>query len=97
VAASLEPEVTVTERPMVDYVRDSLTTRLASRVAWAIGTLGLVLAMVGACGVFAQAAESRRREICIRMALGSSRAQIARLVLLTASKGSAHGLLRQTP
>jgi putative ABC transport system permease protein len=93
VAASLEPQVTVTERPMVDYVRDSLTTAaLASRVAWAIGALGLVLAMVGAFGVFAQAAEARRREIGIRMALGSSRAQIARLVLLTASKALAWGL-----
>ena len=93
VAASLEPEVTVTERPMVDYVRDSLTTAaLAGRVAWAIGALGLGLAMVGAFGVFAQAAEARRREIGIRMALGSSRAQIARLVLLTASKGLAWGL-----
>ena len=93
VAAGLEPQVTVTERPLVDYVRDSLTTAaLASRVAWAIGALGLVLAMVGAFGVFAQAAEARRREIGIRMALGSSRAQIARLVLLTASKALAWGL-----
>jgi len=93
VAASLEPQVTVTERPLVDYVRDSLTTAaLASRVGWAIGALGLVLAMVGAFGVFAQAAEARRREIGIRMALGSSRAQIARLVLLTASKALTWGL-----
>ena len=93
VAESLEPQVTVTERPMVEYVRDSLTTAaLAGRVAWAIGALGLVLAMVGAFGVFAQAAESRRREIGIRMALGSTRAQIARLVLLTASKALAWGL-----
>jgi hypothetical protein len=93
VAESLEPQVTVTERPMVHYVRDSLTTAaLAGRVAWAIGALGLVLAMAGAFGVFAQAAESRRREIGIRMALGSTRAQIAGLVLLTASKALAWGL-----
>jgi putative ABC transport system permease protein len=93
VAASLEPQVTVAERPLVDYVRDSLTTAaLASRVAWAIGALGLVLAMVGAFGVFAQAAEARRREIGIRMALGSSRAQIAWLALLTASKALAWGV-----
>jgi predicted permease len=93
VAASLEPQVTVTERPLVDYVRDSLmTAALASRVAWAVGALGLVLAMVGAFGVFAQAAEARRREIGIRMALGSSRAQIARLALLSASKALAWGL-----
>ena len=93
VAASLEPEVTVTERPMVDYVRGSLTTAtLASRVAWAIGALGLVLAMAGAFGVFAQAAAARRREIGIRMALGASRQQIASLVLRLASRSLAWGL-----
>ncbi len=94
VAAGFEPQVTVTERPMVDYVRDTLTTAaLASRVAWAIGALGLVLATAGAFGVFAQAAEARRREIGIHMAFGSSLAQSAGLVLLTASKALAWGLV----
>ena len=93
VSASLEPRVTVTERPMVDYVRDSLTTAaLASRVAWGIGALGLVLAMAGAFGVFAQAAEMRRREIGIRMALGASRQHIAALGLRTASTALVWGL-----
>ena len=93
VAASLDPKVTVTERPMVDYVRETLTTAaLASRVAWGIGTLGLVLAMAGAFGVFAQAAEMRRREIGIRMALGASRQHIAALGLRTASTALVWGL-----
>jgi ABC-type antimicrobial peptide transport system permease subunit len=93
VAAGLEPEVTVTERPMVDYVRDSLTTAaLASRVAWAIGAVGLVLAMAGALGVFAQATEARRREIGIRMALGADRRQVIVLALRTATQALVWGL-----
>ena len=93
VAASLEPQVTVTERPMVQYVRDSLTTAaLAGRVAWAIGALGLVLAMAGAFGVFAQASEARRREIGIRMALGAPQRHIAALALRTASQAVVRGL-----
>ena len=93
VAASLEPRVTVTERPMVDYVRETLTTAaLASRVAWAIGSIGLVLAIAGAFGVFAQTAEARRREIGIRIALGARPAQVAMVVLRTASQALMWGL-----
>jgi predicted permease len=92
-ATSLEPRVTVTERPMVDYVRESLTTAaLASRVAWAIGGLGLVLAMAGAFGVFAQIAEARRREIGIRMALGATQRHIGGLVIRTTSHAVVWGL-----
>ena len=93
IAASLEPQVTVTERPFADYVRDSLTkAALASRVAWAIGGIGLVLAIVGAFGVFAQTAEARRREIGIRIALGARPAQVAMVVLRTASQALVWGL-----
>ena len=93
IASSLEPQVTVRERPLADYVRGSLTTAaLASRVAWAIGGIGLVLAIAGAFGVFAQAAETRRREIGIRMALGASRQHIAALGLRTASAALMWGL-----
>lgn len=92
-AATLEPAISVSERPLVSYMRDSLTTAaLASRVAWAIGAVGVVLAMAGAFGVFAQAAEARRREIGIRMALGASQQQIAVLGLRTASQALAWGL-----
>jgi predicted permease len=93
VAASLEPRVTVTERPMVDYVRETLTTAaLASRVAWSIGAVGLVLAIAGAFGVFAQAGEARRREIGIRIALGARRGQVAMVVLRTACHALVWGL-----
>ncbi len=92
VAASLEPDVIVTERPMVEYVRESLSTAtLASRVAWAVGGLGLLLAMVGAFGVFAQAVHARRREVGVRMALGASRRQIAAHAIRMVSRALAWG------
>jgi ABC-type antimicrobial peptide transport system permease subunit len=65
---------------------------LASRTAWAIGALGLVLAMAGALGVFAQVVEERRREIGIRMALGARPRQIAGVVFRTASQALLWGL-----
>jgi putative ABC transport system permease protein len=93
VAAALEPHVTVTERPLVEHVRESLTRAvLASRTAWAIGALGLVLAMAGALGVFAQVVEERRREIGIRMALGARPRQIAGVVFRTAGQALLWGL-----
>lgn len=93
VASTLEPVVTVTERPMVDYVRDSLATAvLARRVAWAMGGLGLMLAIAGTFGVFAQAVEERRREIAIRVALGANPRRVAAPVLRTFIRGLAWGL-----
>jgi putative ABC transport system permease protein len=94
VAAGLEPQVAVTERPLLDYVRGSLgPAALAGRVAWAIGALALWLAVAGAFGVFAQAAEARRHEIGLRVALGATPQQIAAIVLATASQILLGGVL----
>lgn len=93
IATRLEPKVTVTARPMTDYVRESLgTAELASRAAWATGALGLVLAMVGAFAIFAYAVEERRYEIGIRMALGARARQIVGLVLATTRRALLFGL-----
>jgi putative ABC transport system permease protein len=93
IATRLEPHVTATERPMTDYVRDSLgTAGLASRAAWATGALGLLLAMVGAFATFAYAVEERRHEIGIRVALGARPSQIISLVVLTTSRALLSGL-----
>ena len=46
-----------------------------------MGMFGLMLACVGLAGVTAQAVQQRRKEIGIRMALGSSPSQVVRLVM----------------
>jgi hypothetical protein len=93
VATSLESSVTVTVRPFSDFIRDSLGTAvLASRGAWAIGMLGLVLAVVGAFGVFAHEVEERRYEIGIRRAVGASGRAITTLLIRTASAALLWGI-----
>lgn len=57
---------------------------MGSRLAWALGLLALVLATIGAFGVFAYVVEERRREIGIRMALGARGAQVVRVILRAA-------------
>ena len=81
-ATGLEPRAVVTARPLRDNARESLAVSMAgSRIAWAIGGLALLLAAVGACGVFAYAVEERRREIGIRIALGARVSQVVRFVV----------------
>jgi predicted permease len=52
--------------------------RTAAGLTWAIGLLGLGLAVIGVFGVFAYAVEERRREIGIRLALGARAADVFR-------------------
>jgi len=81
-AAALEPRAVVTSRPLLDDARATLAPMVAaSRVTWAIGALALLLAAVGAFGVFAYAVEERRREIGIRIALGARAAQVVRFAV----------------
>ena len=101
VASRIDPGVTVVTRSLRESARDSLFAAvIGSRVAWGIGLVGLILATIGAFGVFAQAVEERRREIGIYMALGARGAQVLRVVLTTTRKsvglGLAGGLLLST-
>jgi ABC-type antimicrobial peptide transport system permease subunit len=74
-------------------VADALyAARVGSWVAWGIGAVGLLLASIGAFGVFAYAVEERRREIGIRMAMGAQAAQVIRLVLRTTQSSVLMGL-----
>ncbi len=81
-ARSIEPEAVLTARPLADDITVATQgTVIASRLAWAIGLLALILATVGAFGVFAYTVEERRREIGVRMALGAQARQIVATVI----------------
>jgi predicted lysophospholipase L1 biosynthesis ABC-type transport system permease subunit len=82
VARGIEPTVEVAARPLADDIR--MATRdvaTASRFSWAVGLLALILATVGAFGVFAYAVEERRHEIGVRMALGAQAPQVVWTVI----------------
>jgi predicted permease len=81
-ARSIEPEAVLTARPLADDITVATQgTVMASRLAWAIGLLALILATVGAFGVFAYTVEERRREIGVRMALGAGARQLVATVI----------------
>jgi ABC-type antimicrobial peptide transport system permease subunit len=87
-AVAINPAAIITPRPMTENLRKYLEeSRTGAALAWAIGLLGLLLAMVGVFGVFAYAVEERRREIGVRLALGAARRQI--ISMLVSSSGRA--------
>jgi ABC-type antimicrobial peptide transport system permease subunit len=93
VARGIEPEIDVTARPLADDIANATrATATASRFAWGIGMLALVLATVGAFGVFAYTVEERRREIGVRMALGAETQHVVWSVISGARGALAFGL-----
>ena len=92
-AASFESDVTMTARPFSDFVLDSMGSAVfAGHAAWGIGMLGLVLAMVGAFGVFSQEVAERRYEIGVRRAVGANARDVARVVMRSARQSIVWGL-----
>jgi hypothetical protein len=80
--ASLQPDAAVTAtRSSESAAETMLPARIGGQVAWGIGALALVLATVGAFGVFAFVVEQRRREVGIRMALGARASEVVWHVL----------------
>jgi hypothetical protein len=87
-ARLLDPDLPATDvRPLDDSVWQSALVhiRTALRAVELVGCCGLVLALAGLYAVVASAALRRRREIAIRIAIGSSRARVCTLVLRPAA------------
>jgi macrolide transport system ATP-binding/permease protein len=81
--ALLDPNLNIfNEQTLSDFLdRSRAATRFSVQTYGGIGVFGLVLAAIGLAGITAYSVAQRRKEIAIRMALGSSRAQVLRLVL----------------
>jgi putative ABC transport system permease protein len=80
--AGVNPQLSVTVRPLADQVNDSLAReRVLAMLAGFFGVLALLLAGLGLYGVTTYAVSRRRTEIGIRMALGAAPASVVRLVL----------------
>jgi predicted permease len=92
-ANGLVPGTTVSSRALSDRIEPSLAPAIAaSRMAWGISAVGLLLAIIGAFGVFAYAVEERRREIGIRLALGASPADVVGTLWRMAQRSMLIGL-----
>jgi predicted permease len=94
----LDPHIPVKLRLMQEQLAGALLpSRIASVLLGAIGSLGLLLAMIGLYGVMAYSVSRRTAEIGMRLALGATRMQVLQMVLRDASRmvstGMALGLL----
>ncbi|HTB97408.1 MAG TPA: ABC transporter permease [Terracidiphilus sp.] len=83
----LDPQVTIpTLLSMDQQVSDSVATdRFQAVVLASFGAAGLFLALLGVYGVLAYSVSLRQQEFGIRIALGSGKAALMRLVLLQAA------------
>jgi predicted permease len=99
VFAEVDPNLTVTDiETMDEQVADRLDQqRTVAQMTGLFGILALVLAAVGLYGVTAYTVERRTSEIGVRMALGSTRSGVMRLVLRGAFLQVLLGLLIGIP
>jgi predicted permease len=95
----LDPSLAlVALRTMDQQIDDSLSNeRMVTLLAISFGVLATLLAGVGLYGVLAYATAQRTREIGIRIALGSTRVAVARMVLADVLLLAAVGMLVAAP
>ena len=95
----LDPSLALTSlRTMDAQVDDSLSSeRMVALLALAFGALATVLAGVGIYGVLAYSTAQRTRELGIRIALGSSRGAIARILLTDVLRLAGIGIAAALP
>ena len=83
---------------MVEFLELSLgPDRFRSVLLLAFALVGLALAVVGIYGVTSRGVTERTRELGVRLALGSGRAELWRLVLRQALAGVVTGLVVSVP
>jgi predicted permease len=97
--ASVDPLLAIDDmRTMTDQVdEDMQNERMIGFLAITFGLLATLLAGVGLYGVMAYSTGQRTREIGIRMALGSSRWSVGRLIFLDVLKLASAGVVVGVP
>jgi predicted permease len=84
VVRGIDPDMPVfNARTMQDYYtqRAIKTPDIIAQSVAGLGSMGLVLAMVGLYGLITYSVSRRRREIGIRMAIGADRQKVIRMIL----------------
>ncbi len=94
----IEPAAGLEVQPLISAIGLAfLPSQVGAGLMGAIGLLGLILAAVGLYGTLVYSVARRGAEIAVRMAVGASRGDVARMVMIDSLKligwGSGVGLL----
>jgi ABC-type antimicrobial peptide transport system permease subunit len=80
--ASIDPRITVTYSVLTDEIQNTLLReRLLATLSGGFGLLAAVLTIVGLYGLIAYTVTRRTNEIGVRLALGATRSDVARVIL----------------